>query len=290
MNTIATTLRIAHSLGIEPGAALHDGPWSTGGGLTEWSLNARDDVRGALRFGTWFDADDPGVREFVSRRMGQEIAALRDGLPSPESEGVGLAFRPGRAATTRWWQLVRDGEGDAFWQKALSLRREFDQLMPLVDRIGPERAVAVGAESEAGVLTRLTLYLACPTPRIALETFAWFGIEANEDIRRFVYDLVGWNGVVEGTRPWPKIWIGKSFIPFQKDSGRSAGLGLKLYYFVRGMDQPPSEDELMRYAGASETLIPTWRAEARLGHACRIVGLTLPVSGGARWTIYLASR
>ncbi|MCC6622408.1 MAG: hypothetical protein IT385_14185 [Deltaproteobacteria bacterium] len=287
MSTVATTLRLAEQLGLDPGAALLDGPWATVDLLTEWSLNTRDDARGALRFGTWFEAGDPAVDAFVARRTCPALSALRARLPLPTSEGVGLSFRPDRPPSARWWQLARDGEGPALWAAASDAWPAFAPLGGLLARIGgPERAVAIGADAEAGALVRSTFYVALPTPRSALEALDELGVEASEGARRFMRALVGWDEVVAGAREWPKLWLGRSY------DSEGAGAGLKLYHFIRGMQRPPSEDELIALVRPSEVVARLWRDEAARGNACRIVGLTLPERAPAdpRWTVYLAPR
>lgn len=255
----------------------------TGGldaGLVEWSVNAGDDARGALRFGAWVAGDDPALRGLVTRHGGAALEALREAVPHAGMEGAGWAFGADGAARFRWWQLAGEDDGAALHAGAAGLVG--GDVAAVAARCGgAARCRAVGAEvGEDGGLLRATLYYSVLRPAVALGLLSAIGAPDEARGRMLLAGLCGLDG--RFGLPWPKVWVGRSV-------GRAGG-GYKLYVFLRGAERRPGDAALIEMAGGGGA------AAARAafgGPACAIpiVGLTWGEGGGApRWTVYLADR
>src|ERR1044071_5201126 len=107
MDDRALTEELAAAARVQVARAELDALFSFTPELTEWSLNAATDRRGALRTSLW--TKDRGAAAAVIERFVPRFGAMREALVGDDFEGVGLALRGG-PSSFRWWALASDGE------------------------------------------------------------------------------------------------------------------------------------------------------------------------------------
>jgi len=252
--------------------------------LTEWSYNDRDDPRGAFRFGSWVTRHDAVAP--VLAALGQDrCAALRAGLPLDDMEGLGLAFRPGRVPTFRWW-LLAPSDGSALAHAIGRMHPEQADETALLAACagGLKRCTAIGLELEAGQLVRSTTYFAVYNPAAAIAVLELIGCPPSANANRFFKGLCG----LDPRRPrsWPKVWVGRS---------RGGEAGWKMYYFARGDHERSSDRVLLDLIDAPPLVAEACSTVERAAGArdvVQLLGLTFRDGALAtpRWTTYLATR
>ena len=269
--------------------------------LTEWSMNAAADRRGALRVSAW-TKDRSAVRGVVEW-FAPGFGAMRDGLVGEDFEGVGLAMRGDGRSSFRWWALA--DEGAALAERA---RRAWPEQKEMIDSLlaatgGPATCAAVGVElptryargehrdigarSERGERgageigaagERRTLYAELRTPERALRVLELARIVVSQPANLF------WKGIVgleAGGRPWPRVWVGRSVGP---------GGGWKFYYFARGDELRRTDEVLLDAVSASAELREVWtRLRATTHKPCvQLIGLTFRSDSSPSFTTYLS--
>jgi hypothetical protein len=285
------TLRLGAALGIELDRPVLDTLFrGLAPVLTEWSINAADDPRGHLRFGSWVAPGDAALAEAVRALGGPACVELAQQVPHDDLEGVGLAFRAGARPCFRWWQLCRPGAGEGLLAAARSAwgetvpAAELDELSEICG--GARRASALGIEAVDGDVVRRTVYFSVLSPWVAVRLLERIGAVSTAPAQRFFRDLLGMDGGAQ--RGWPKVWIGRSV---------GHGGGWKFYWFARGDLARPTDSELLDVVGAgpgARAAHAAFAAETPATPLIQLVGLTFP--GGApadappTWTLYLARR
>lgn len=293
MDDAALTLGLGAALGLEVDQAALDTLFrGLEPILTEWSINAADDPRGHLRFGSWVEPGNPALAGAVRALGGPACARLASQVPHDDLEGVGLGFRAGARPRFRWWQLARPGAGEGLFAAARAAWSASDaeaaDLDDLAERCGgPRRATALGIEASDGALVRRTVYFSVLSAWTAVRVLERVGAVATAPARRFFRDLLGIDG--GAARGWPKVWIGRSFGP---------GGGWKFYWFARGAVARPSDAALLDLVGAGPDAHAAYAAFAADMPAgaplAQLVGLTFrdhaPPDAPPTWTLYLARR
>ena len=293
MHDAELTLRLAAALGIDidrPALeTLFRGLEPT---LTEWSINAADDPRGSLRFGSWVAPGDAALGEAVRTLGGPACVALTSQVPHDDLEGVGLGFRAGARPCFRWWQLARPGAGEGLFAAARAAWGGSDVPAADLDELseqcgGPRRATALGIEAVDGHMIRRTVYFNVLSAWAAVKILERIGALSTLPAQQFFRGLLGMNG--DAAQGWPKVWIGRSF-------GR--GGGWKFYWFARGALERPDDAALLDLVGAGPGAREAYAALAADSAAgaplVQLVGLTFrddaPPETPPTWTLYLARR
>jgi hypothetical protein len=276
MDDRALTGELAAIAGVPVAGAELDALFGFAPELTEWSVNAAEDRRGTLRASVW--TKDRRAAEAVVERFAPAQRAAREALVGHDFEGVGLALRGDGRSSFRWWSLADDGA--ALAERA---RRVWPQHAAEIEAVlaaagGTYACAGVGLEV-AGTALRHTVYAELRQPSAALHVLELAGVVVSQPANLF------WKGIVglePGGRPWPRVWVGRSFGP--------AG-GWKFYYFSRGDELRRSDEVLLDAVSASPEARGVW---ARLrtvspGPCIQLIGLTFPDAGGApSFTTYLA--
>lgn len=292
---VARTVRLGEALGLAVDAGLVSAVLDPGAGgvaaqLVEWSVNAGDDPRAALRFGAWVGAGDAALRGVVERFGGPGVAGLRAAVAKEAQgkqgglEGVGWGFgrdaSGGASARFRWWQLAGD-DGTAMHAGVVGLVGGDGAEVAAICG-GARRCRAVGAEVGAdGELVRATVYYSVLRSEVALALLGAIGAVDDARGRVLLAGLCGLDG--RFGLPWPKVWVGRSV--------GVSGSGYKLYVFLRGAERRPSDEALIEMVGGGDAGL-AWGAFGGEGLRIPIVGLTWSDDRGERprWTVYLADR
>jgi hypothetical protein len=255
--------------------------------LTEWSMNAAADRRGALRTSLW--TKDRGAAAAVVERFAPQFGVAREALVGQDFEGVGLALRRDGRSSFRWWALA--DEGAVLAERA---RCAWPEQVEMIDALlaatgGPQTCAAVGVELVAKVARgvgddvgagseRRTLYAELRTPECALRVLELARIAVSQPANLFWKGMLG---LEPGGRPWPRVWVGRSVGP---------GGGWKFYYFARGDELRRTDEVLLDAVSASAELRA---ARTRLHAATRkpcvqLIGLTSTTDSAPSFTTYLS--
>lgn len=279
MDDRALTEELLGAAGLPVHGAELDALFGCRPALTEWSLNATADPRGALRVSVW--TKDRGAAAAVVEKLQPRFGATREALVGDDFEGMGLSVRGG-PSSFRWWTLADDGE--ALAEKA---RRTWGDIGDVIDGLlaaagGPYTCAALGVEiaalSTPGVPQRRTIYAELRSPASALRVLEHAKIVVSQPANLF------WKGIVglePGGRPWPRVWAARSV---------GAGGGWKFYYFARGDDLRRTDAVLLDAASASPPSRAVWTrlCETASQPCVQLIGLTLPDVGSPSFTIYLS--
>jgi hypothetical protein len=242
--------------------------------LTEWSFNPLGDARGTLRVSVWTRDTDA-----IRRGLGPEVSALRDTLaPHAEYEGLGFAYRADAPPTMRWWALANHDETMAAAAANAWPQDREEQTALLASTGGPHTCTAVGIED--GPAPRRTIYASLRSPAAALRVLELASVTVSKEANLFWKGIVG---LVPGGRPWPKLWVGRSF---------GLGGGWKFYYFARGDEYRRSDEVLLDAIGAGPQLMKSWRLlrDDSPGPVVQLIGLTCRGDAAPTFTAYLARR
>jgi hypothetical protein len=287
------TLRLGAALGIEiDRPALETLFRGLGPILTEWSINATDDPRGYLRFGSWVEPGNAALAEAVRALGGPGCVELASQVPHDDLEGIGLAFRAGARPCFRWWQLARPGAGEGLFTAARAAwgasHVPAAEMEELAERCGgPRRATALGIEAVDGDVVRRTVYFSVLSAWTAVGILERIGALVTTPARQFFRGLLGMDG--GAAHGWPKVWIGRSF---------GQGGGWKFYWFGRGDLARPDDAALLDLVGAGPGARAAYAALAADTAAgaplVQLVGVTfgdgMPPDAPPSWTLYLARR
>lgn len=275
MDDRALTAELAAAAGVQVTAGELDALFGFAPALTEWSVNAAADRRGALRASLWTQDRDATAR--VVERFAPGELATRRALAGDDFEGVGIAMRGDGRSSFRWWALADDGAA-----LAARARRTWPEHGAAIDAMlaaagGAHACAAVGLEAAAAAVRR-TVYAELRRPEDAIRVLALARIPVSQPANLF------WKGILglePGGRPWPRVWVGRSFGP--------AG-GWKFYYFARGDELRRSDEVLLDAVSASPAARGVWeRLRAAAGGPCvQLVGLTFPEDGSPSFTTYFA--
>jgi hypothetical protein len=275
MDDRALTEELARAACVQVTSAELDALFGFTPALTEWSLNAAADRRGALRTSLW--TTDRGAAAAVVERLAPRHGAMREALVGDDFEGVGLALRSEGPSSFRWWTLADDGE-----VLAAKACRAWPEQAEVIEAVlgaagGPRTCAALGVEVAAAG-ERRTVYAELRTPASALRVLELAKIVVSQPANLF------WKGIVglePGGRPWPRVWAGRSVGP---DGG------WKFYYFARGDELRRSDAVLLDAASASPETRAAWtRLCAATSKPCvQLIGLTVPDGGAPSFTTYLA--
>jgi hypothetical protein len=274
MDDRRTTLELAAALGVdaigEPLATLCSLPSE----LTEWSVNPGA-ARGTLRVSAW--TMDRTLASTTLARLAPDCVPLRDALIADDYEGLGLAFRDGEPPSVRWWGLAADGAALAR-RVEVAFPEHRDELARLLAATGgAHTACGLGLEAHR----RATLYAQLRTPAVAVAVLEHARVVASPPARWFFRELLGLGP--EASRPWPKLWVGRSI---------GCTGGWKFYYFARGDELRRTDAELLDAIAAGPGLRAAWRLLR--AHAdvpwIQLLGLTIIDEQPPSFTAYLAPR
>jgi hypothetical protein len=297
MDDRALTEELAVAARVQVTRAELDALFSFAPELTEWSMNAAADRRGALRTSLW--TKDRGAVAAVVERFAPRFGVVREALVSQDFEGVGLALRRDGRSSFRWWALAE--EGAVLAERA---RRAWPEQVEMIDALlaasgGPQTCAAVGVElaarriggdiaaaDERGISDdiadgeRRTFYAELRTPESALRVLELARIGVSQPANLFWKGMLG---LERGGRPWPRVWVGRSVGP---------GGGWKFYYVARGDALRRTDEVLLDAVSASEELRAVWtRLHASTRKPCvQLIGLTFSTASTPSFTTYLSSR
>src|SRR5262245_8850081 len=149
MDDRGLTEELAVAARVQVTGAELDGLFSFAPELTEWSMNAAADRRGALRVSAW--TKDRGAARGVVERFAPGFGGMRDGLVGGDFEGVGRAMRGEGRSSFRWWALA--DEGAALAERT---RRAWSEHGEMIESLlaatgGPATCAAVGVEIPANI-------------------------------------------------------------------------------------------------------------------------------------------
>src|SRR5262245_39435873 len=287
MDDRGLTEQLAEAARVRVTGAELDALFSFAPELTEWSMNAAADRRGALRVSAW--TKDRGGARAVVERFAPRSVAMRDGLVGDDFEGVGLVMRGDGRSSFRWWALADDGA-----VLAERARRAWPEQGEMIDSLlaatgGPATCAAVGVELPTGDIgaggedvfaggERRTVYAELRTPERALRVLELARIVVSQSANLF------WKGIVgleAGGRPWSRVWVGRSVGP---------GDGWKFYYFARGDEMRRTDEVLLDAVSASAELREVWtRLRATTHKPCvQLIGLTFHTDSSPSFTTYLS--
>ena len=229
--------------------------------LTELSINAQVDPRGALRVSI-FDRDAALIDAALA--AAPALQRTHRACPGEDACGAGLVVASPRM---RWWRFGH-GRGDAALGRWA--RQAWGHHAAALDWLAPDdRLTAVGAEG-ADSVWRTTIYAPLTGDREAA-ILRRAGLRAGPRAAAF--------GVLRDLMPHATVWIGHSL-------GR--GAGLKLYLFLRAYMRRLSDAEVLDVIAAPRRVRAAVDAFERAA-VIQLVGLTWPSDGQPpRWTLYLA--
>jgi hypothetical protein len=202
---------------------------------------------------------------------------VREALLGDDHEGIGLAIREGAPASVRWWSLTYEGElmvehARAQWPEHAA---EIDALFAATG--GPWTCTAVGIEASGGH-ARQTVYARLDDPALAVRVLELAKVPVTLATNLFFKGICG---LEPGGRPWPRVWVARSF---------GSDPGWKFYYFARGDELRRSDRVLLEAIEAGPALHAAYelvRGDAA-GPVVRFIGLTIRGTTRPSFTAYLA--